>query len=92
MCGPVPAKHAQARRRGPDGSHRNGSFEKKGEANRFLATIETKLTGSYVDPALAKLTMGTWTTRWLDAQTHLKASTYERYAGTVREHIMPTLE
>lgn len=34
--------------------------------------------------------MGDWATHWLDNQTHLKASTHERYAGIIRGHIRPT--
>jgi integrase len=45
--------------------------------------------GTYVDPALARITLGEWAEIWLSAQAHLKATTRERYAGILREHIVP---
>ncbi len=80
----------RAHYRTPDGTQRNKTFTRKGDADRFLATVESaKITGSFVDPALARLTVGEWSIRWLDNQTHLKPSTRERYAGILREHIQP---
>jgi integrase len=80
----------RARYRTPSGDQRNKSFARKVDAERFLASVESaKTLGSFVDPAMARLTMGTWATHWLENQTHLKASTKERYAGILREHIRP---
>lgn len=79
-----------ARYRAPDGRQLSRSFDRKADAQRFLTGIESsKLTGSYIDPALARLTVGEWSARWLDGQVHLKPSTRERYAGILREHISP---
>lgn len=76
--------------RDPAGKQRNRSFPRKIDATQFLTTVEsTKLVGAYIDPALARLTVGVWADRWLEGQTHLKPSTLERYAGIVREHIKP---
>ena len=80
----------RAHYRTPDGKQRNKTFARKGDAERFLTTVESaKLTGSFADPALARLTVGEWSARWLADQTHLKPSTLERYAGILREHIEP---
>ena len=80
----------RAHYRTPDGKQRTKTFDRKIDAERFLTTIESaKMTGSYVDPALARLTVGEWAERWLDGQAHLKPSTRERYAGILREHIDP---
>src|SRR6478736_3017162 len=47
------------------------------DAERFLATVESaKLTGTYVDPQLAKVTVGAWADQWLANQAHLKPSTH----------------
>lgn len=74
----------------PDGRQRNKSFPRKIDAERFLTTIESsKVTGTYLDPGLARLTVGEWSERWLAAQAHLKPSTRERYAGLLREHVAP---
>jgi hypothetical protein len=80
-----------ARYRDPAGRQRVKVFDRKIDAERYLTTVESaKLLGSYVDPALARLTVGEWAARWLAGQVHLKASTLERYAGIVRRHILPT--
>src|SRR3712207_3210971 len=80
-----------ARYRDPTGRQRVKVFDRRIDAERYLTTVESaKLGGSYVDPALARLTVGEWTDRWLAGQVHLKPSTLERYAGIVRRHISPT--
>ncbi len=78
------------RYRDPAGTQRTKTFDRKVDAQRFLTTVESaKLTGSHIDPAASRLTVGIWAQRWLDCQTHLKPSTRERYAGILREHIGP---
>jgi hypothetical protein len=54
----------------------NKSFARKADVERFLASVESaKMLGSFVEPAMAPLTMGTWATHWLENQIHLKPST-----------------
>ena len=49
----------RAHYRTPAGAQRNRTFARKVDAERFLASIENaKVTGTYVDPALAKVTVG----------------------------------
>jgi hypothetical protein len=80
----------RAHYRDPAGRQRNRTFSHRIDAERFLTTVEAaKLTGSYVDPTLARLTVGDWSIRWLEGQAHLKPSTRERYAGILREHVGP---
>lgn len=80
----------RAHYRTPSGEQRNKTFDRKADAERFLATVESaKNTGAFVDPVLARITVADWATHWLDNQTHLKPSTHERYAGIIREHIRP---
>jgi integrase len=80
----------RAHYRTPAGAQRNKSFARKIDAERFLATVESaKLTGTYVDPRLAQVTVGTWADRWLRGQAHLKPSTHQRYAGIISKHIGP---
>jgi integrase len=80
----------RAHYRTPSGAQRNKSFARKIDAERFLASIESsKVTGTYVDPALAKVTVGQWAQRWLDGQAHLKPTTRSRYKGILRKHIHP---
>lgn len=78
------------RYRDPAGRQRTKTFDRKIDAERYLTTVESsKLTGSYIDPAAGRLTVGEWAWRWLDGQTHLKPTTRERYAGILRAHIEP---
>jgi integrase len=78
------------RYRDPSGKQRTKTFDRKIDAERYLTTVESsKLTGTYIDPAAARLTVGVWSRRWLEGQTHLKPSTRERYAGILRAHIEP---
>jgi len=78
------------RYRDPNGQQRTKTFDRKIDAERYLTTIESsKLTGSYIDPAAARLNLWPWAQGWLNGQTHLKPSTRERYAGILRAHIVP---
>jgi hypothetical protein len=80
----------RAHYRTPSGVQRNKPFTRKVDAERFLAGVEhSKVTGIYVDPALAKVSIGEWAQRWLDAQTHLKPTTRSRYEGVLRKHVQP---
>jgi integrase len=80
----------RVRYRDPAGAQRNKTFARRVDAERFLVTVESsKLSGSYLDPALARLTVADWAARWLDGQVHLKPSTRERYAGILRQHVVP---
>ena len=79
-----------ARYRTPDGVQRTKTFDRKKDATDFLTTVESsKLTGGFVDPARAKLTVGAWGTNWLSSRTHLAPKTRERYEGIVSAHIAP---
>lgn len=78
------------RYRDPAGNQRTKTFDRKIDAERYLTNVESsKLTGSYIDPAAARMTVGAWSRRWLEGQTHLKPSTRERYAGILRAHVEP---
>jgi hypothetical protein len=54
----------RAHYRDPVGKQRNRSFPRHIDAERFLVTVDSsKLLGSYIDPALARLTVGDWSSR-----------------------------
>ena len=79
-----------ARYRDPSGEQRVKVFDRKVDAERFVTGVESaKLAGSYIDPALARVTVGEWANRWLAGLGHLKPSTADRYAGIVRKYIAP---
>jgi integrase len=49
----------------PDGGERSKSFDTEPEAERFLIRMEaSKLNGTYLDPAAARLTFDQWTDQW----------------------------
>jgi integrase len=80
----------RARYRDAHGKEHARHFNRKIDAQNWLDSVTTAVqTGVYVDPNKGKITIGDWAARWLDGQAHLKASTYERYAGIMREHVLP---
>jgi integrase len=80
----------RARYRDPAGKEHARHFDRKIDAQRWLDSVTTAVqTGLYVDPNKGKVAVGAWAARWLDGQAHLKPSTHERYAGILREHVLP---
>jgi integrase len=74
----------------PKGKHKSETYRLKTEAEKRLDQISAdKRTGSYVDPARSRITIGEWAGRWLAARNNLKPSTQERYASILREHVVP---
>ena len=60
----------QARYLDPDSRERTRMFDRKQDAERFLATITADvLRGAYVAPGAGKVTFGEFAERWLAAQT-----------------------
>ncbi len=70
-------KRYRARYRGPDNRERSKTFTRKIDAERFLAAVEhSKSIGSYIDPALGRLSLSFWTDYWLEgAAAGLKPKT-----------------
>jgi hypothetical protein len=80
----------RARYRDPSGRERARHFRRKIDAERWLASVENaKHRGEWIDPALARITVGEWSKRWLASQTQLKPLTVERYGTIVRVQILP---
>lgn len=80
----------RARYRDVRGKEHARHFARKIDAQAWLDSVTTAVqSGTYVDPARGKVTVGEWSARWLTGQAHLKLSTYDRYAGIVRKHIEP---
>jgi integrase len=76
--------------RDPAGRQRSRTFPRKGQAEKYLATIETaKLTGGYVDPSAGRVTVAAWSQRWVTTLVHLKPSTRARYEGVLSKHVVP---
>jgi integrase len=80
----------RARYRDVAGKEHSRHFARKVDAQAWLDDVTTAMrTGTYADPRRGRVTVGDWAPRWLDGQAHLKPSTHERYAGILREHVLP---
>jgi hypothetical protein len=78
-----------ARYRDPAGAQRVKVFGRKLDAERYLTTVEaSKLTGSYVDPERAKLTVGDAAATWLGQKVNFKPTTLARYRTALDVHVL----
>lgn len=90
----LPSGRWQARYAGPDGRDRPApdTFATKGEAERWLAALETDLgRGQWVDPAAGKTTVEQWATLWFANRPDLKVRTRELYGWLLGKYIVPPL-
>lgn len=81
----------QARYPGPDGQLRAApsTFERKGDAERFLSEIETDIArGDWFDPLAGRVPLGEYTAQWID-ERDLSVRSAELYRGLLRNHITP---
>ncbi|MFN2490387.1 MAG: tyrosine-type recombinase/integrase [Actinomycetota bacterium] len=86
-------KPYRARWRTPDGKARSKAFDRRIDAERFLASVEnSKAIGTYVDPLLGRVTVDEWLTQWLDDVTPtLKPKTIASYESLLRSRIIPSI-
>lgn len=76
--------------RDPEGAQRKKSFERKPDAENYATRVENDmLSGFYISPDAGKVTMKEWGEQWLQAQAHMKPSTWARYESVIRNHIIP---
>jgi integrase len=70
--------------RDPAGRQRSRSFKRKTDANRFAKAVDTdKTRGDYVDPRLARATIGQYADKWWDT-LDVKPKTRQVYEGHLR--------
>lgn len=75
----------------PDGAERSRSFDRKVDAERFLAEVEhSKIAGSYRDPDAGQITLRKYAAQWLAARG-FDAVTCEAVESRVKLHILPAL-
>ncbi len=75
----------------PDGQERARTFARKGDAERFLAGVESdKSRGLYVDPAAGRITVKEYATAWRASQVH-RPTTAAAFESHLRIHILPSL-
>jgi len=81
----------RARYRGPDNYERSQTFDRRSDAERWLAEVQVaKARGTWVDPALGKITLAAWSDRWIEARTPiLKPKTAFGYRSMLRSRILP---
>jgi len=81
----------RARYRGPDRRERSKSFQRKSDAERWLAHQRHLVAqGDWTDPALGRITFGDYATAWLDSRADLKPKTRHQYQSLMHLHILPT--
>lgn len=92
-CGtrPTPGEgRHRARYRGPDGRERSKVFERKIDAERWLATQAADVArGAWVDPDLGRITFDEWVERWEQGLHGVRVTTLELNLGVVRNHLLP---
>lgn len=89
----LPSGRWQLRWRGPDGSQHKESFPRRVDAERRLTSVDySMMTGSYVDPAAGRMTLGQWSGPWMAGRSHLKPTTLASYESLLRTRILPTWE
>src|SRR3954451_14580264 len=82
-------KAYDVRFRDPDGRQRKKTFRRKGDADRFAATVEAdKLRGQYVDHS-SRTTVAEYARAWAAARPH-RPTTARRVSGLIEVHIAGT--
>jgi integrase len=81
----------RARYRGPDGRERSQTFDRKTDAERWLAEVETtKARGQWVDPALGRTTFRQWWEQWYPTTVDRRPTTRDLYEYLGRRYLLPT--
>ncbi|MCA1602380.1 MAG: tyrosine-type recombinase/integrase [Acidobacteria bacterium] len=81
----------KARYRDPSGRQRSKTFDRKSEAQNFLAMTATEMVqGMWRDPELEKISFRDWIEEWWDTTVDLRPSTRVRDEAYMRNHVMPT--
>jgi integrase len=80
-----------ARWRDDQDKQRKRSFTKKGDADRYAATMEAdKVRGTYVDHRAGRITLGEFAeSRWLPSLVHVRPNTADTYRSHLRNHVLP---
>ena len=80
----------RVRYREPSGVERSKHFDRKGDAERFRATVQADLLrGTYLDPDAGKVTFAEFAEQWLAGQT-VDPSTSQALEVRLRVHLLPT--
>ena len=83
----------KARYRDPQGRQRSKTFDRKGDAEKFLATVVTDMgRGDWIDPQLSRVTFKEWADAWWATTVHLRPSTRKGYSTALGARIRPTFD
>ena len=83
----------QARYRAADGKEHARRFDRKADAERWLATTQTDLArGTYIDPAARKITLADYSAEWLARMKPTwRASSAALATNSIVHHVLPAL-
>jgi integrase len=78
------------RYRTPEGQQRTKTFDRQVDAKNYATETDSSiLVGDFVDPRLAKMTVGEWADKWFGNKNGLAETTLSRYEDILRKHIRP---
>jgi integrase len=81
----------RARHRDPDGRERARHFDRKTDAELWLATVKADIVrGTYLDPEAGRTTFEQFAARWRGQQPH-RPGTARLYERTLRLHVIPAI-
>jgi integrase len=80
----------RARYRTPDGRERSKTFDRRADAERWLAGVTvSKAAGDWIDPELGKRTFASWAEEWSAGIVDVRPSTRDRNVRIVQVHLIP---
>ena len=80
----------RARYRDSAGKEHARHFARKVDAQAWLDGVTTAVqTGSYVDPARSRLTVGSLAEQWIEGKVSLKPTTRALYDSVLGTHVLP---
>jgi integrase len=81
----------QARYTGPDGKERSRRFDRKVDAEAWLATNAADIArGDWIDPAASRVLFRDWAESWASIIVDLRPSTRQQNLDYLRRYILPT--
>lgn len=85
-------KRYDATYRGPDLKKHSQTFERLGDADRWLRDHRSRVDqGVWTDPSAGKIRLRAFVEKWQGGTAHLSAHTRRRYRSLLRTHILPAL-
>src|SRR5579862_7929527 len=80
----------RARYRDPAGRSRSKTFERKGDAQRFLDDTSTDVRrGEWIDPRRGRETFDAWADRWWRTTVKFRPTTRRGWHGLLERHVRP---